>query len=389
MSKKPRQRKQPPSAKKRIISFPAQTIRSHEDRHETADTPVLTVIDARAERRAQLSSSAVRLMPMAALGIAVYTALIIAFVILERSGLLNTPLGYSAGVEAYALFSILVFGVIPIVTASILIVAFRPPADYVLGMSPDATSYISAPFAGFFIGMFIWCAAQLIATFNVPFIEYLATPAIWENGLFYFGKTSLSAMIVLLVAVLLPAVSIELLARGLIQQALTAGRSKVLASVVTSLLFAFSFFDVNGLVILFLWGIVSFWVRLRTDSLIASVLASASFALSMIFSRSIFTAIGQLLFRMPLIEISKVRVYLLMCGLILIVLMLVPTALINETGRRIDAESTRFHGTRRGRKRKRIEGDEKKDVTGAPARYVLWAIALLCLAALAALTFLM
>ncbi len=387
MNKEPRQQKQPPRTEGRAVSIPTQAVESRDRQRDAADAPVLTVIDARAERRAQLTSTSVRLMPMAALGIAVYTALIIAFVILERSGTLNVTLGYSAGIEAYALFSILVLGLIPIVTSFVLIVAFRPTADYVLGLAPDATSYVSAPFAGFFIGMFIWCAAQLMATFDVPFIEYLATPAIWENGLFYFEKTSLSALIVLLVAVLLPAVSIELLSRGLIQQALTAGRSYALASVVTSLLFALTFFDVNGLIILFLGGIVSFWIRLRTDSLIASSLATASFASAMIFSRSIFTSIGQLLFRMPLIELSKVRVYLLMCGFILIVLMLVPTALINETGRRIDTESTRFDDSRRRRKKK--IHDDKKGIADAPARYTMWGIASFCLAALVALVFLM
>ena len=263
--------------------------------------PTLSVIDARMENRARLFSSSIRLMPMAALGIVIFTALMIVMIVLRRTGILSVSLGYNAGVEAYGLFSILSIGLIPVITASIMILMFRPTSTYVLGLSHATTSCISASFAGFLIGMFIWCVTQLISTFDAVFVKYLALPAIWENSLFYFGRTALSSLTVLLAAVIMPAVSIELLARGLIQQAFTLSGSHSFSGIVISILFALTFCDLNGLFILILWGIVSFWIRLRTDSLIASSLGTASFALAMIFSRSIFTATGQLLFRMPLI----------------------------------------------------------------------------------------
>lgn len=324
---------------------------------------------------------------MAALGIVVYTALMIAAVVLDRTGLLQVTLGYNAGVEAYSLFSILFIGLIPIVTASILIIAFKPTSAYVIGLAPHKSSYASAAAAGFFIGMFIWCVTQLISTFETVFGAYLAPPAIWEHGMYYFGKTPLSSLVVLLVAVLLPAASIELLARGLIQQAFLLSGSNIFAGTAVSLLFALSFFDINGLIILTLWGGISFWIRSRTDSLIASSLGTAFFALAMIFARSIFTTIGQLLFRMPLIEPSKVRAYLLMCCFILTVLLLIPTALINETGRRLTEEASRLREAKQTRKRDG-KGNRKGGVNPT-AHYALRAVALLSTAVMAALVFLL
>ncbi|NMB28837.1 MAG: hypothetical protein GX991_02105, partial [Clostridiaceae bacterium] len=200
--------------------------------------PTLSVIDARMENRARLFSSSIRLMPMAALGIVIFTALMIVMIVLRRTGILSISLGYNAGVEAYGLFSILSIGLIPVITASIMILMFRPTSTYVLGLSHATTSCISASFAGFLIGMFIWCVTQLISTFDAVFVKYLALPAIWENSLFYFGRTALSSLTVLLAAVIMPAVSIELLARGLIQQAFTLSGSHSFSGIVISILFA-------------------------------------------------------------------------------------------------------------------------------------------------------
>lgn len=268
-----------------------------------------------------------------------------------------------------------------------MILMFRPTSTYVLGLSHATTSCISASFAGFLIGMFIWCVTQLISTFDAVFVKYLALPAIWENSLFYFGRTALSSLTVLLAAVIMPAVSIELLARGLIQQAFTLSGSHSFSGIVISILFALTFCDLNGLFILILWGIVSFWIRLRTDSLIASSLGTASFALAMIFSRSIFTATGQLLFRMPLIEVTKVRIFLTMCSLILTVLLLIPTAIINETGKRIADESKRFHDSRQNQKR--VGKGNWKNAVSPTAHYALRIAAILCAAVLATLIFLL
>lgn len=355
---------------------------------ETDAMPALTVIDARAERRARLSHTSIRLIPMATLGIVVYTALIIAFVVLERFGILNIPFSYSAGIEAYALSAILVLGLIPILTSSILILAFRPTSNYVLGLRSIPTSYVSAPIAGFLTGLLLWCITQLISTFDVAIVRYLKTPEIWNSGLFYFGKSPRSALTVLLVAVLLPATSVELLARGLIQQALTTGRSYAFAGIASSLLFALPYFDIDGLTILVIGGIFSFWIRLRTDSLIASALATASFSLAMITSQSIFTSIGQMLFHVPLIELSKIRVFLLMCSFILVVLLLIPTALIKETGKRIDEESKRFDDHRRGRKRKKKRDDGERDAANKSTRYALYGITSLSVVVLATLVIL-
>lgn len=349
--------------------------------------PTLSVIDARMENRARLFSSSIRLMPMAALGIVIFTAFMIVMIVLRRTGILSISLGYNAGVEAYGLFSILSIGLIPVITASIMILMFRPTSAYVLGLSHATTSCISASFAGFLIGMFIWCVTQLISTFDAVFVKYLALPAIWDNSLFYFGRTALSSLTVLLAAVIMPAVSIELLARGLIQQAFTLSGSHSFSGIVISILFALTFCDLNGLFILILWGILSFWIRLRTDSLIASSLGTASFALAMIFSRSIFTATGQLLFRMPLIEVTKVRIFLTMCSLILTILLLIPTAMINETGKRIADESKRFQDSRQNQKR--VGKGNWKNAVSPTAHYALRIAAILCAAVLATLIFLL
>jgi membrane protease YdiL (CAAX protease family) len=388
MSKETRQRKDlPRTAVRRPVS--PQTSARQRPRKQTGDDtpPTLSVIDARMEKRARLFSSSVRLMPMAALGIVVFTVLMIAMIILGKTGQLGISLSYNVGVEEYGLFSILSIGLIPILTASVMILMFRPTSAYVLGLAPVTTSCVSASFAGFLIGMFIWCATQLISTFDAVFVKYLALPAIWENSLFYFGRTALSSLTVLLAAVLMPAVSIELLARGLIQQAFTLSGSHSFSSVVISSLFALTFFDLNGLFILILWGIVSFWIRHRTDSLIASSLGTASFALAMIFSRPIFTAIGQLLFRMPLIEVMKVRIFLTMCCLILAVLLLIPTAIINEAGKRIADESKRLRDLKKNQKRPG-KGSWKSAVSPA-AHYALRIAAILCTAVLAAFMFLL
>jgi hypothetical protein len=62
--------------------------------------PTLSVIDARMENRARLFSSSIRLMPMAALGIVIFTALMIVMIVLRRTGILSVSLGYKAGVES-------------------------------------------------------------------------------------------------------------------------------------------------------------------------------------------------------------------------------------------------------------------------------------------------
>ncbi len=352
----------------------------------TDESPALSVIDTHMERRERLLSSSIRLVPMAALGFIVYAALTTALAAIEKTWLSHIAIGYQSGIEAYGLFSILFVGLIPILTASILVITFKPSSDYVLGLAPDPTSYVSAPFAGFFIGMFIWCVAQLISTFDIPFDAFLATPAIWEHGMHYFGRTAFASLMVLLVAVLLPAVSIELLGRGLLQPALMTCGSKLFTGLVISALFALTFFDVNGLIILTIWGIVSFWIRFKTDSLIASSLGTASFAAAMLFSRTIFTAIDEQLFHMPLIELSKLRVYLLMCSFILFVLLLIPTAIINETGKRVTGEEERVLDSWTMRER---NGAEKRmSQASSTARRALQVTALLCTAIVAVLVFL-
>lgn len=144
MSKETRQRKDlPRTAVRRPVS--PQTSARQRPRKQTSDDtpPTLSVIDARMEKRARLFSSSVRLMPMAALGIVVFTVLMIAMIILGKTGQLGISLSYNVGVEEYGLFSILSIGLIPILTASVMILMFRPTSAYVLGLAPVTTSCVS------------------------------------------------------------------------------------------------------------------------------------------------------------------------------------------------------------------------------------------------------
>ncbi len=397
MSKKPNETTDHTKAEKKTLSIPADAVqrkRLEPSRKVPAsgESPILKIVDSRGERQKSLAAESNRFIPMAALAMSIFTVLTLALYLLDRSGWLKVSLQYGAGIEAYALRSILYLALIPLITTSIMILVFRPSSDYVLGIAPDRSSYFSAPLLGIIAGALVWCATQFISTFGTMTSHFLSTPLIWDNGLFHVGKTPLSTLITLFAAVLLPSTSLELLFRGVIQTSLIVRKRYVIAGIFSSLLMALAFFDTRGFVILFIMGVVSFWVRLMTDSLIASALTTATFSLALLFSRTIFFNISQWLFNMPLIEISKLRVYLLMCSLILIVLLLIPTALIKETSRRVLPEKK----TRRQRKRDERHGVsnqqnqrfEQDGMTNQMTHFTLWGIACFCIVVLAALTFL-
>ncbi len=363
-------RKTLPAIPAKAAGPPSNSENSTAAAHETA---ALAVIDTRAERKSRLLQETKRLVPMAALAAAVFTVLSLACFLLERAHIWQISLAYEASIESYALRSILYLGLIPLATISAMVAVFRPSADYVLGFAPDYSIWFSAPLTGFLIGSLIWCAARFLATFNTAADRLLATPAIWEIGIFHIGKTPLSTVVTLLVSVLLPAASLELLARGLVQPAITSRAYPAIAGVITSVLYALSFFDKGGLLILIFWGVLAFWVRLMTNSLFASALTSASYALAMLFARSISASISQLLFRMPLIETSKLRVFLVMCSLILVVLLLIPLSFIHDEGRRLRAG-------------KKPRGSREKE-TQESAHYVLWAVICFCIGVFTVLLF--
>ncbi|HZK29582.1 MAG TPA: hypothetical protein VFD19_05135, partial [Clostridia bacterium] len=92
--------------------------------------------------------------------------------------------------------------------------------------------------------------------------------------------------------------------------------------------------DVSGAAVFLMAALMASWIRLAADSLIASAFSTAGFAVAMLYARSLFTRISQAIFGMPLIDPVRVRIFLVTWSLILLVLLFVPTALINSAGRK-------------------------------------------------------
>lgn len=296
--------------------------------------PALSVVDSHAEHKEIAQLELARLAPMAAVGMALMTLLTVGFLIAEQSGVIPITLSYDAGIEAFALRALILGGLFPVVTASLLIAIYRPAADFILGRTPDLASCVLAPVTGFLFGWLVWGIGQLATSLVGTAAEWIAMPKMWQVSGLYLGRSPLYSVLIVIIAVVVPATSGELLYRGILLPSYQGRDGHVLSGFFPALFFASTMLDVPGMVVFVTAALMASWIRIATDSLIASALSTAGFAIAMLYARPLFSMISQAIFKMPLIDNIRVRVFLVTLCLILLVLLLVPTALINGIGRR-------------------------------------------------------
>ncbi len=324
------------------------------------------LVDARSKRQAADRRELDRVAPLAALALILVTLLTSAFFALDYLGRFPLAIGYGEGFEAYVLRVFLLFGFIPLLSATVALAFFRPAPRLVMGQGLTPALVLASPLAGFFAGWLVWSLTQLMTSFLPAASGWFAVPDLWQKGALYLGRSPLISLLVLAVSLLLPATGQELLFRGLIQPVYSGGGGPLIRLVLPALLAAGLGLELPGLAVFFLLALLAAWVRTASGSLFASSLATAGFALALLYARTLFAAISQAVFGMPLIDPFRVRLFTGSAVLVLLVLFLAPAALIGQAAVR-----------REGRGISLIKGTGDRGVH--PVNRVL---ALICLAAL-------
>lgn len=271
---------------------------------------------------------------MAAMAMLVSTVLACGFFVLGRLGYLSQAADYLAGFESFSLRALTLYGVLPLVTASLMLAIYRPPLKLLAGARPSPAVLFAAPVAGFLAGWLLWCLVQLVVSFFPAWGNWLAVPLIWQTGSLYLGRAPLFLVTAIFMTAVLPAATHEFLYRGIIQPVLMADETRFHKSVLPALLAAVMAFDLPGLVVAALLSLLVSWSRVASGSLIASSLVSAGCAAAMLLARTLFNLISQAIMQMPLIDPLRIRVFLATMISILLVLLLAPLALVGAPGRR-------------------------------------------------------
>ena len=312
-------------------------------RRPSGSPPPLAVVDTKRKVEIQELRTLRRTAPMAAVAMLVSTVLACGFLALGKMGWLAAASSFQAGFESFSLRALLLYGLLPLITASLIMVIYRPPLWLVAGSRPPIAVLFAAPAAGFFAGWLVWCVVRLALSFFPSWGSWLAVPLIWQAGSQYLGRAPLFLVLVFMVAVVLPAASHEFLYRGIISPVFTARGRPFYKGILPALLAAAISFDPAGLLVAVLLSLLVAWARTASGSLIASSLLSAGFAAAMLLAQSLFSLISEAVLKMPLLDPLRVRVLLLTMILVLLVLLLAPLAIVGSPARRkkIEARSER------------------------------------------------
>ncbi|HZK28841.1 MAG TPA: hypothetical protein VFD19_01325, partial [Clostridia bacterium] len=214
-------------------------------RPDTKAPPPLSVVDARARQKIPARLESHRLAPMSAVGMLVMTLLTAGFIMAERTGLIAISLNYKAGINAFSLRGLLLGGLIPLVTASLLIVIYRPTAEFILGTRPDRVSCFLAPVTGLLMGWLVWGGVEFVRSWSPRAADWIAIPKLWEISGLYLGRSPLYSALVMIVAVVIPATSGELAFRGLVLPSYMGQRRRMGSVVLPALFSAFIMLDVS------------------------------------------------------------------------------------------------------------------------------------------------
>lgn len=304
--------------------------------------PSFSLVDVRSKRQAADQRERARVAPLAGLAMILVTFLTCTLFALDFLDLLPAALGYGEGLEAYALRAFLLFGFIPLSAASAVLAFFKPASRLVTGPAKGPALHLAAPFAGFFSGWLVWSLSQLISSYLPAAADWFTIPDLWQKGALYLGRSPLISILVLAVAVLLPATAQEFLFRGLVQPIYSAGSASLARLFLPSLLAAALGLELPGLLVFLLLALLASWVRAVSGSLYASSLTTTGFALAMLYARPLFAAISQAVFGMPLIDPFRIRLFTASSALVLVVLFLAPAAVIGQEAVRQEGRALSF-----------------------------------------------
>ncbi len=308
-------------------------------RWPSGSPPPLAVVDTKRKVDIQELRALRRTAPMAAVAMLVSTVLACGFLVLGKMGYLAAASDYRAGFETFSLRALILYGLLPLITASLIMVIYRPPLWLVAGTRPPLTVLFAAPAAGFFAGWLVWCVIRLVLSFFPSWSNWLAVPLIWQAGSQYLGRAPLFLVLTVMVAVVLPAASHEFLYRGAISPVFTARDQPFYKGILPALVAAAVSFDPAGLAVAVILSLLVAWARTASRSLIASSLLSAGFGASMLVAQSLFSLLSEAILKMPLLDPLRVRVFLVTMILILLVLLLAPLAMVGSPARRRKAEA--------------------------------------------------
>lgn len=296
--------------------------------------PAFRLVEGQTARRGEEARALQRLAPMAALAMTLSAALALGLALSLHFSLIPTPVDYGAGIFAFALRSALIYGLIPLMTASLAVALFRPRARSVPGQLPDYSFIFAAPVTGLLSGWLVWTGLTLLVSFFPQVSNWIQIPRLWQWGAFYLGRSPLTTVTVLLAAVILPAGPHELLFRGVMAPAYARAESGTMKLVPLVFLAALSSLDPAGSLVFLAASFMAFRVRLASGSLLASSLYTAGFSLSMLLARPLYSGLSRLIFGIPLIDSFKNRLFLVAVFMILLVLLLAPMSIINTAASR-------------------------------------------------------
>lgn len=292
----------------------------------------LAVVDTQLGIYKTLEGERRRLAPMARIGMLSASMLVCLFGFMGRQGYLAAA-GYGVGFEAFSLRALVLYGVIPLLISTALLILYRPRLRLLMGGRPQGLALCPAPAAGFFAGWLVWCLIQLAHALFPWTATWVSIPQIWQTGAEYAGRAPLVATLTFLVSALLPATTHELLHRGLIQPVLDPSGARLIRSFLPACLAAALSLDLPGLGVLIVWSLLAGWARSRGGSLAVSSLVSAGFASAMLLARKLFGLISEAIHKMPLIDPYRIRIFLVTLIAVLLTLLLAPVGLISMAAR--------------------------------------------------------
>lgn len=303
----------------------------------------LRVIDIERRRNIRLQNERRRLFPFALIGLSVFCILSFIFFILKKKGLISS--GGVAGTSFVGIVNtLIVMGFIPLVTASVILLVVKPPTQLILGSARNRWSFLFAPILGILSAMAVWCIRELLVSWVATAAQYVAIPSYLYIGQTLLDRSFVISFLVFLATVLVPATALEFFLRGLVQPGLLEGAGPRLSSFQIAILLPLALFDTSGFVLIAFGSLISSWVRLSCDSLVASSLTSAGYNFSLLMSGRVYGIVGTTIFSSITMDDAQYRVFLITCLLFLSLLLIAPIAFIQGLDARLKQhEALRGH----------------------------------------------
>lgn len=298
-----------------------------------ANKQQMKIVPPRSARAGRERTDLVKLKSMVSFAMIFATLSVMGFLLLEDRAYISIATAEFAG---FSLWALVIYGLLPLLISTVCILIFRAEKSDILGTRPSLEQFLVAPITGFLFGLLIWTTVQLVQSLTLLGETWIRIPGLWQKASLYLGLSPAMGLLTVMVAAVVPATSQELLFRGVILPHYSVERPRALRIFLPALLAAMLSGDLHGLLVLLAMALVSSWIRIASDSLYLSSLATLGMSFSMLFARGLFSWITQILFQMPLVDHLRVRIFYVTFALVLIVLLIAPVSVMDAKSPRRD-----------------------------------------------------